>query len=243
MQYIQEKTAQGAIHMTLLDPEKQPSSLAARKAKMAASAGSDAIMVGGSTGLSQDNLDATVKAIRDAISLPIILFPAGAHTLSPYAHAIYFMSVMNSRNVRMVVGEQRKASRWVKKFGLEPIPMGYIIVEPGMTVGEVGEADPVPRDQPELALEYALTAQYFGMDLVYLEAGSGAPDPVPAKMIQRVKEDLEIPLVVGGGIRTSAAARRVTEAGADIVVTGTVVEEAGSNTALRLIVDAVKGRA
>jgi phosphoglycerol geranylgeranyltransferase len=112
-----------------------------------------------------------------------------------------------------------------------------------MTVGEVGEADPVPRDQPELALEYALTAQYFGMDLVYLEAGSGAPDPVPATMIQRVKEDLEIPLVVGGGIRTSAAARRVTEAGADIVVTGTVVEEAGSNTALRLIVDAVKGRA
>ncbi len=242
LDYIRERLGAGKVHMTLLDPDKQAPEVAARKALIAAQAGTDAVMIGGSTGLSQDNLDATVKAVKAATDVPTILFPAGAHTLSPYADAVYFMSVMNSRDVRMVVGEQSRASRLVKSWGLEPIPMGYIIVEPGMKVGQVGRADLVPRRRPDLAVDYALAAQYLGMDLVYLEAGSGAPKPVPSSMVRAVKRELDIPLVVGGGIRSLGAARRTLEAGADIVVTGTIIEDTRGLRAFRRIVSAVKGR-
>jgi len=147
--------------------------------------------------------------------------------------------MLNSRDLRMIVGEQKRAAPAIKAWGLETIPMGYLIVEPGMRVGEVGHAKPIPRFDVEEAVRYALTAQYLGMQLVYLEAGSGAPEPVPPKMIAAVKAELSIPLVVGGGIRTPEAARATANAGADIIVTGTVIEEDQSR--LQAIVDAVKG--
>ena len=138
------------------------------------------------------------------------------------------------------MGEQRRAAPLVKKWGLEAIPMAYLVVEPGMRAGEVGQADPIPRSRPQDAVEYALAAQMLGMKLVYLAAGSGAPEPVPAPMIRAVREALEIPLIVGGGIRTADAAGTVARAGADIVVTGTIVERAKDGETLRRIIAAVK---
>src|SRR3989454_2323018 len=214
----------GKVHLSLLDPDKLTPAEAGEVAFRAQLAGTDGIMVGGSTGVTQEATDATVKAIKDRAGVPVILFPAGAHALSRYADAVYFMSLLNSQDVRMIVGEQKKAARAIKAWGLETIPMGYLIVEPGMRVGEVGHARPIPRDDVEEAVRYALTAEYLGMQLVYLEAGSGAPEPVPTKMITAVKRELSIPLVVGGGIRTPEAARATAMAGADIVVTGTVIE-------------------
>jgi phosphoglycerol geranylgeranyltransferase len=129
----------------------------------------------------------------------------------------------------------------VKKIGIEAIPMGYIVIEPGAKVGEVGEADLIPRDKPEIAKGYALAAQFFGMKLVYLESGSGAPKPVPFSMISSVKNSIDIPLVVGGGIKTKEDARNVVRAGADVIVTGTVVEEAGDAKAkISEIVSSIK---
>jgi phosphoglycerol geranylgeranyltransferase len=119
--------------------------------------------------------------------------------------------------------------------------MAYLIVEPGMRAGQVGEADPISRSKPEDAVEWALAAQYMGMRLVYLEAGSGAPTPAPPAVIRAVKAAIEIPLIVGGGIRTPAAAAAVAKAGADILVTGTVVEQMKNAATLRDIVEAVKG--
>ena len=226
--------------MTLLDPDKQSAAEAGRIAADAAKSGTDAIMIGGSTGVTQDKVDATVLAIKAAAKVPTILFPASAANLSRHADALYFMSLLNSRNPRLIVGEQRRAAPLVKKWGLETIPMAYLVVEPGMRAGEVGQADPIPRSRPEDAVEYALAAQMLGMKLVYLEAGSGAPEPVPAPMIRAVREALDIPLVVGGGIRTADAAATVARAGADIVVTGTIVERAKDGETLRRIIQAVK---
>lgn len=240
--YIRKKLKEGRLHMTLLDPEKGRFFDLEQLARMAADLGTDAIMLGGSTGVSQAILDASVKAIKANTSLPVILFPASSGTISPYADAIYFMSLLNSRNVRHVVREQYLASRAIKEMGLETISMGYVVVYPGMKVGEVGEADLIPRDKPEEAVRYALAAEFFGMDLFYLEAGSGAPEPVPANMIRAVKMESGLPLVVGGGIRSYEAAREVVEAGADIVVTGTVVERENGREALKAVIDAVKGR-
>ncbi len=230
------------MHMTLLDPAKGSADELAELAGMAEETGTDAIMVGGSTGVAQDLLDQGVQAIKARTSLPVILFPAHAGTVSRYADAIYFMSLLNSKSVRLVVREQHRASREIVDMGLEALSMGYVIVAPGMKVGEVGDADLVPRDDVEAAVRYALTAELFGMWLFYLEAGSGAPEPVPAAMVRGVKEACRMPLVVGGGIRSAIAARTVAEAGADIVVTGTVVEREGGRKALKGIVDAVKGR-
>src|SRR6266704_594158 len=237
---ILERRRAGRLHMTLLDPDKQTAKEAAGLAADAGRAGTDAIMVGGSTGVTQDKVDGTVLAIKEAIRVPVILFPASAANLSPHADALYFMSLLNSRDPRLIVGEQRLAAPIVKAWGLETIPMAYLVVEPGMRAGEIGDAELISRKTPTVAVQYALAAQMLGMKLVYLEAGSGAPEPVPAKVIRAVREAIDIPLVVGGGIRTPDDAKAVAKAGADVVVTGTIVEVAREGDALRRIIEAVK---
>jgi phosphoglycerol geranylgeranyltransferase len=237
---LREKMKNGALQMTLLDPAKQDPAAAAKITRTAAELGTDAIMVGGSTGVTQENLDETVKAIKAVVKVPVIYFPSGANAISPYTDAMYFMSMLNSRNLKMVMGEQVAGAPIVKKLNLETISMGYIIVAPGMKVGEVGEADLIPRDQPKKAVAYALAAQFLGMDYVYLEAGSGAPQAVPPEMISAVRKAIDIPLLVGGGIRDAETAAKVKNAGANVVVTGTVVENGEYVQRLENIIQAVK---
>ena len=213
------------LHFSLLDPDKQKPEVAGSIAKTAEDAGSSAIMVGGSTLISQEQVDETVKAIKDNSKLPVILFPSGAKFLSKYADAVFFMSLLNSRNLGYVIREHVKGAHFVKYSGIEPISMGYVIVEPGMTAGKVGEVDLVKKDDIETAVGYALAAQYLGMAFFYLEAGSGAPRPVSNKMISEVKKNIDIPLVIGGGIRSAKSAKEKAKAGADIIVTGTKLEE------------------
>jgi len=237
---ILERRKKGPLHMTLLDPDKQAPAEAAALSFEAAAAGTDAIMIGGSTGVTQNKVDATVLAIKEAAKVPVILFPASAANLSPHADALYFMSLLNSRDPRLIIGEQRLAAPVVRAWGLETIPMAYLVIEPGMRAGEVGDAELISRKNPTVAVQYALAAQLLGMKLVYLEAGSGAPEPVPDRLIHAVREAIEIPLVVGGGIRTPGAAKAAIRAGADIVVTGTIVEVAREGDALRRIIETVK---
>ena len=229
------------MHMTLVDPAKQPPGSVAEVARKALSAGTDAIMVGGSTGVTQDNLDETIDAIRSACDLPVIYFPSTADAIATRCDAIYFMSMLNSRNVKNVTGEQSRGAPVIRKLGLEPISMGYVIVEPGMKVGEVGEADAVARGDNARAVGYALTADFFGMDLLYLEAGSGAPEPVPSEMIRAVRSATDMPILVGGGVTDPEGARAACEAGADIIVTGTLVENGDFEAPLKAIVDVVHG--
>ncbi len=238
--YLLERMAGGTIHMTLVDPDKQAPELAAEVAANAERMGTDAIMIGGSTDVNQMNLDETAAAIKKAVQIPVIYFPSGAHAISRHCDALYFMSMLNSRDVRMVIKEQAMAAPVVKKLGLEPVSMGYILVEPGMKAGEVGQADLVKRDDPMAALGYALAAEYLGMDFVYLEAGSGADQPVPPEMISTVKSVLSVPLIVGGGIRDPETALAAKRAGADAVVTGTLVEKDGYHQELESVIAAIR---
>jgi phosphoglycerol geranylgeranyltransferase len=238
-QYIADNLKKHKLHMTLIDPANQPSEESMKIASRAERLGTDAIMVGGSTGVTQKNLDETVDAIKRGCKLPVIYFPSGANAIARHADAIYFMSMLNSRNVKNVTGEHWRGAPIVRKLGLEPISMGYVIVEPGMKVGEVGEADLVKRDDIERAVGYAVATEMFGMDLLYLEAGSGAPEPVPVKMIKAVHQSVKIPVVVGGGINTEDKASELASAGADIVVTGTLVENGDYEKRLRAVVDGI----
>lgn len=238
-EYIAETLKKHKMHMTLIDPDKQPAKESAEIALKAWRAGTDAIMVGGSTGVTQENLDDTCAQIRKKCKLPLIYFPSGANAITNKCDAIYFMSMLNSRNVRNITREHAKGAPLIKKLGIEPLSMGYVVVEPGMKVAEVGEADVVKRDDINTLVGYALTAEFFGMDLLYLEAGSGAPEPVPLDMITAVRESVDLPLVLGGGIVTAEQAERMASAGADIIVTGTLVENGDFEKKLRKITSAV----
>lgn len=241
IEYIRSKLKLEKLHMTLIDPEKLSPKQCADTAHSAYRAGSDAVMVGGSTGIDFEGLNSSVQAMKERISIPVIQFPSHSEALSPSFDAIYFMSLLNSKQVKFVIGEQMKASPIIRNMGIETIPMGYVIVEPGMKVGEMGGAEPVKRDDITTAVGYALATEYFGMDLFYLEAGSGAPLPVPVEMIAAVKEKISIPLIVGGGIRDEKTAGEISEAGADIIVTGTVVEiSEDTEETLRSIIRGVK---
>jgi len=215
----------GAAHLTLIDPDSQSPAEAALMAQAATNGGTNAIMVGGSMGAAGVLLHETVQQIKKKTDLPVILFPGSVAGLCENADAVFFMSLLNSRSTSYIVENQVLGAPLVLRYGLEAIPMAYIIVEPGGTVGFVGDARLISRKKPELAAAYALAAKYMGMRLVYLEAGSGANSPVPSEMVAVVKRALgDVLLIVGGGIRSGAAAAELVEAGADLIVTGTAVE-------------------
>jgi phosphoglycerol geranylgeranyltransferase len=213
--------------MTLIDPDKKGGQSAAHVAAAAVALGSDAIMLGGSTGILPDKMAETARAVKAAVPVPTIIFPEGPSSITSAADAIYFMSLLNSRSVDHVIRMQAHSALEIQRMGLEPLSLGYIVVAPGMRVGEVGQADPVPRENVALAQSYALAAEFLGMQLVYLEAGSGAPSPVPTEMVRGVRRVLHIPLIVGGGIRSAQEAASLLSAGAQILVTGTVTEQEG----------------
>jgi phosphoglycerol geranylgeranyltransferase len=118
--------------------------------------------------------------------------------------------------------------------------MGYIIVGDGGTAGVVGRAIPIPYDKPELAVAHALAGQYLGMHFIYLEAGSGAKKPVPGEVVRAVKNYLHVPLIVGGGIRSRSQALAAASAGADVIVTGNVIEDEGVKNKVAEIVEGIK---
>ena len=223
-EYLNDTLKNHKIHMTLIDPDEQTPQEAVEMATEAQKAGTDAIMLGGSI-TDQEVLNLTAKALKENVDVPIILFPGNVTGVSKYADAVLFMSLLNSTNPYWITGAQALAAPSIKKMGLETIPMGYLIVEPGGTVGWVGDAKPVPRNKSDLAVAYSLAAEFFGMRIIYLEAGSGADSHVPLDFIMKVKKLTNLMVIVGGGIRTAEDARKIRDAGADIIITGTVVEE------------------
>jgi phosphoglycerol geranylgeranyltransferase len=239
--YLLEKIeSEGTIHLTLIDPEKVTSPQASRIASKAKLSGTSAIMIGGSTFFSVAHLDDVVKAVKRTVKIPIILFPSNVAGISRYADAIWFMSLLNSADPYFLMGAQVLGAPLIKKYRLEPIPLGYIIVGDGGTAGVVGKAVPVPYNKPELAAAHALAGQYLGMRFIYLEAGSGAKRPVPPEMIRLVKSYVGVPLIAGGGIKSRSQALAAASAGADIIVTGNVIENAEVKGKVAEIVEGIK---
>ncbi len=225
MYELHEKGKKGILH--LIDPADRPKNLE-KLVKLSEEAGVFAITVGGSFGAQGSILDETIKIIKENCSLPVILFPGNVSGISKYADAIFFMSLLNSNDPYWISGAQIAAAFPVKKLGIEVIPTGYIIVEPGMAVGWVGRAHPVPRSVPYIAAACGLAAQYMGMKVVIYDSGSGAPSPMPPEMIKIVKETIDIPIVVGGGIKTLEDAEITLKAGATFIQIGNILEKPGA---------------
>ena len=252
-------TSSGTRHAIVIDPADQTPDIAANRALAAAHAGSSMILVGGSSDTDMENVHATIVAIKEALELatwaasqdsdmddsvqiPVVLFPQGAAALSPAADGITFMVLMNSMDQRFLIGEQVKGAPFVKKAGIEPVPMGYLICEPGGKAGEVGKADLIAPQQTERVESYAMAAQFLGFKLLYLEAGSGVETPVNPELIKAARESCDLPIIVGGGIRDPQAARDASEAGADLIITGNITEEYDDASELQAVLsDLISG--
>ena len=177
--------------------------------------GVDALLVGGSLMMDSKNND-RVARIKANAKMPVILFPGGVSQLNGHYDAMFFMSILSRRNPHYLIGEQAIAAPIVKDIGIETIPMGYLLIDGGTTttVEFMSSTKPLPMDRPDITIAHALAAQYLGMQIIYLEAGSGAKYPVSKDMIKRVKSQIEIPMIVGGGIKTPLEAEERVKAGA-----------------------------
>ncbi len=221
------KSKKGPLHFALIDPDKTPWKNIYDTARILEEAGTDAILIGGSTGVTESKLDKLIRELKKQVNLPIILFPGNINGISRYADAILFMSLLNSDDPYFIIGAQMLAAPIIMEYGLEPIPTAYIIVEYGGAAGYVGRARPVPYEKPEIGVAYALAATMLGMKFIYFEAGSGSPEPVPSTLVEKTKKILgnEAFIIVGGGIRTPEKALELARAGANAIVTGTILEE------------------
>ncbi len=220
--------AQRAGYWVLIDPDKWEFKQLAGIATAAGESGADAILIGGSL-LLTSNFDEVVQTIRAAAKVPCLIFPGSALQISRYADAILFLSLVSGQNPSYLIGEQIKAAPLIKHLGLEAIPTGYMLIESGrVTSAEfMSHTRPIPRDKNDIAKATALAAEYLGMKLIYLEAGSGAQHPVPLEMIRAVASYVHVPVIAGGGIRTPDWAEQCVEAGASFVVTGNILERSG----------------
>lgn len=225
--YILKKiSVEKSLHFTLIDPEDVSLNELPKLINLINKSGSDAIMVGGSTAVDQIYLSDVVTLIKNLTSHPVILFPNNISGITKKADAIWFMSLFNSINPYYIIGAQMLAAPYIKKLGLEPLSMAYLIIGEGKAAGFIGSAIPIPYDKPKIALAYALAAEFLGIDFVYLEAGSGAAKPVPPEFIKLIKSNCNrIKVVVGGGVRSYNDAYKLAYSGADIVVTGTIIEQ------------------
>ena len=237
---ILSKLKSRKLFAILVDPDKHEEASLQQVAGLADESAVDFILVGGS--LVSGSVDDTVQVLKERTRLPILLFPGNILQISPHADGILFLSLISGRNPEFLIGNHVIAAPVLKKIKLEVIPTGYILIENGRTtsVEYVSNTKPIPADKIDLTVATAIAGEMLGQKMLYLEAGSGALEPVNSGMIREVKNNTSIPLIVGGGIHSADQARQIYDAGADIIVVGSVLEEnAGAFNAL---LDFVKER-
>jgi phosphoglycerol geranylgeranyltransferase len=233
-------TKKGTICAALIDPEDFSPHKAAETAEVAVRAGISIILVGGSTVSDQKQLDTVVRAVKHHVTVPVILFPGNVTGVSRNADAIFFSSLLNSSNPYFIVGAQALGAAAVYKAGIESIPMGYLVFGNSSSTSFIGQVNSLPPTKPRLAAIYALAARYLGMRTLYLEAGSGANEPVSPETIRLVRKFYDGILIVGGGITTSEAAERASRGGADILVIGNLLQSSGFERTLHEIAATVR---
>jgi len=237
---FQAKETRGAGYFVLIDPDKQDIPTAVKMAKKCEKADVDALLVGGSL-LFAYYFDELIQSIKAECSLPVIIFPGSTRQISPFADAILFLSLISGRNPSSLIGEQVTSAPIIKAMGLEAISTAYMFIESGnMTTAQfMSDTRPIPREKPDIAIAHVLAAEYLGMKIAYLEAGSGAKYSVPESLISTLQDYISIPLIVGGGIRTPEEARNKVTAGASFIVTGNVLEKNNDSELIKAFSQAV----
>lgn len=209
----------------LLDPDQCRGSVLSSTIAALKSSVPDFIFVGGSFTLT--SVDSLIEVLKEETKAEIILFPGHTSQFSSKANALLYLSLLSGRNAEFLIGHHLNSAVTIKKSNIEVIPTGYLLIDGGKpsSVEYISNTRPIPRDKKEIALSTAVAGELMGMKLVYLEAGSGAEVPVPTEMISYVSKGLSLPLIVGGGIRSTEQLTDAFQAGADLVVVGNVFEQ------------------
>ncbi|WP_220429224.1 geranylgeranylglyceryl/heptaprenylglyceryl phosphate synthase [Tenuifilum thalassicum] len=224
MALVYDKICHGSLAI-LIDPDKEGSVDIDKIIENAEKSGASLLFVGGS--LVNSPLHEFVERVKRMTSLPVVLFPGSAMQFSPKADGILFLSLISGRNPEFLIGQHVNVAAMVKQSNIEVIPTGYILVDGGTptSVQYMSQTMPIPSNKHEIAVSTAIAGELLGLKAIYLEAGSGALNPVPLKMIEKVKENISIPLIVGGGIKTPQQVTYALSAGANLVVVGNALEK------------------
>lgn len=230
----------GAAYLILIDPDKLKLNNAEKFLQKCEESGVDGFLVGGSLMLMGD-FENYILELKKISKLPLIIFPGALSQISPNADALLYISVVSGRNPEYLFGNHVIAAPLIKKYQLETLSTGYMIIESGKrtTAEYMSGSQPIPRNKTEIAIATALAAQYMGMKFVYLEAGSGAESSVPYEMVKGVSDYCDVDIIVGGGIRTPEAASKMVKSGAKIIVTGNHFEDENNWAVLKQFADAV----
>lgn len=223
---IQQKIADGQKLLAfLLDPDFYGEEELPRTIKLLQQTPPDLILVGGS--IIASNIHDTIQRLKEHTSIPVVLFPGNVIQLSEKADGILFLSLISGRNPDLLIGSHVAAAPMIKNYHLETLSTGYILVDGGTrtSVEYISQTAPIPAQKTNIAVATALAGEMLGLQLIYLEAGSGASTPVPVEMVKSVKKAIKTPLIVGGGLNTSKKIRSACEAGADIIVIGNALEK------------------
>ncbi len=184
------------------------------------------IFIGGSL-IKNPDINPCIKYLKLRTEIPLVLFPGNGLYLSESADAVLFLSLISGRNPELLIGQHVPVAAALKKSNIEVIPTGYMLIDGGRptSVSYLSFTNPIPNDKPEIASSTAIAGELLGMKLIYLEAGSGALNPVPGSIIQQVCKSIDIPLIVGGGINSTEKAINALHAGADMIVVGNKIEQ------------------
>jgi phosphoglycerol geranylgeranyltransferase len=220
-----KKSSQKSLAL-LIDPDKMENDALSELIAESEKAKVDFFFIGGSL-ITNGNLESSISHIKKNSSIPVVLFPGSVLQVNKSADAILLLSLISGRNPEMLIGNHVIAAPLLKSSKLEILPTGYILVESGnsTTVAYISNTTPIPADKDDIALCTAMAGEMLGMKIIYMDAGSGAKNSIRVSMIKRVRENISIPLIVGGGIRTAAMAGESCKAGADVIVIGTAIEE------------------
>lgn len=212
--------------VVLIDPDKLRVKELEKVIDLAGIAGVDYFFIGGSL-VVNDMLDQVLKSIREKCPVPIVLFPGNSFQLSYRADALLFLSLISGRNAELLIGKHVITAPFLKMSPLEIISTGYMLIDGGVTttVQYMSNTTPIPAGKEDIAVCTAMAGELLGLKMIYLDAGSGAINPVPAAMIEAVSGAIDIPLIVGGGIKTPEKVMENLKSGADILVVGNAIEE------------------
>ncbi len=210
----------------LIDPDNTSGNSLEPIIQLSLDAQVDYFFVGGSLVVS-DHLDECILFIKKRCSIPVLLFPGSASQISKHANALLYLSLISGRNPELLIGQHVISAPFVKKSGLEIISTGYMVVDGGAptTVSYISNATPIPADKADIAFCTAMAGEMLGMKLIYMDSGSGAKKAISEQMIAAVAQNIQVPLIVGGGIRDAEKAYLNCKAGADVIVVGNAIEK------------------
>ena len=236
--FSDKKEAGKKSFAVLIDPDKVDDQTVAQMIELSVSSKVDYFFVGGSLVVS-NYLDQCLQLIKKSCSIPTVLFPGSPSQVSKYADALLYLSLISGRNAELLIGQHVVSAPMVKKSGLEVMSTGYMVVDGGAptTVSYISNSSPLPSDKSEIAVCTALAGEMLGMKLIYMDAGSGAKNPISETMIAKVSQSISVPLIVGGGIVDPEKAYLNCKAGADVIVVGNAIEK--DSSLIREMADAV----